>query len=388
MHSISLTLFCVSLHTPTGHVVNEPLLPSTVSRIPVPNDLFKTPILLLTQAESISETADLSLTLETLLRQPGIEPKNVIVFYNESCCAVVRHLVNLFGFMSASYAEQRLSPESRSHQIENHQRIDLLKDSLETAQLLFPDSNQLIIMEAHLILSPDFLPFFGQMIPLISDPSSGIIAVSAWNENGFMRTSSDPKLVFRSDARIHAARFAVMINRMRSFDHFDHRNSKIPSWSFDDLTSIPYPFTAGATHDDDGDNESDAPHIIFPDVSRVSLIVTSLSQEDRLKKQSPKSLFFDQYMSRPRNINMDEETRISIPLTFHNVSSYEHSLRNLISSQPKYRLEEAIAILRSVGEADRLHSNQTKWYVSLVWLHGCFHSLSLFFLSCFPFTQE
>jgi hypothetical protein len=357
-----------------GHVVNEPLIASTVSRIPVSNELFRTPVLLLTQGSVMDEFSDLSLTLETLLRQPGIEPKNVIVFYNITCCPSVRHLVNLFGFMSIPYPEEgQLQHQQQSlvrDGVEDDssssndgdgggdirdkaageaEQIDLLKDSLQTAQLLFPEANQLILMESHLILSPDFLPFFGQMIPLLSNSrQSGISFISAWNENGFLKTSSDETLVYRADARRHGARFAVMINRIASFDYWNRKNRQDRiSWSFDG--SIPTLPVTGV------DPDQSIPYVIFPDMSRVSIIVASLGVIDQQRDSSTKSAhhrqedaFMRDYLSQARTLNTDEDARIVNTDDVVNASSHESSVRKLISSQQTtYNLNQGLSILTS-----------------------------------------
>lgn len=322
------------LHFP-GHVVNEPLIPSTVSRIPVSNELFRTPILLLTQGSHAEEFSDLSLTLETLLRQPGIEPKNVIVFYNITCCPYVRSLVDLFSFMSIAYPEQ---PPGDGEQ------IDLLKDSLQTAQLLFPEANQLILMESHLILSPDFLPFFGQMIPILSNRESGIQAVTAWNENGLIKTSTDARIVYRADAGLHGARFAVMVNRIGSFDDWGgRRTERSPSWSFGHLLSLPLQKSDGA-----------APgQILLPDTSRVSVIVASLQGDREGGGNKPhEDAFIQKYLSRARSLNTDEDARILNVDLAYNASSYETSIRKLISSQQMYSLDEVISILTNSPHPD------------------------------------
>lgn len=330
---LSLSLFLSHSIFP-GHVVNEPLIPSTVSRIPVSNELFRTPILLLTQGSVVEEFSDLSLTLETLLRQPGIEPKNVIVFYNITCCPYVRNLVDLFGFMSIAYPEQPLG---------DREQIDLLKDSLQTAQLLFPEANQLILMESHLILSPDFLPFFGQMIPILSNRESGIQAVSAWNENGLIRTSTDARIVYRADAGLHGARFAVMVNRIRAFDNWDGRRSRSPSWSFGNVLSLPLQKNDGA---------APAEQILLPDTSRVSVIVASLQGDREGRSKAHEDSFIREYLSRSRSLNTDEDARILNVDIAYNASSYESYIRKLISSQQMFSLDEVISILTDAPHPD------------------------------------
>lgn len=306
--------------------MNEPLIPSAVSRTPVSNDLFKTPILVLTQAERVDHLSDLSLTLETLLRQPGIEPRNVIVFYNQSCCPSVRLLVDLFGFMAIAYPTDP---------------VDLLKDSIQTAQLLFPDAGQLILLESHIILSPDFLPFFGQMMPILTDRDSGVVAVAAWNENGLARVSTDARVVYRMDATSHAARFAVMIKRLPSFHSFDQRIRKSASWSFSDPQDMSCLYDGAV-------NGSSARHILVPDVSRVSVIVASLESGDEKRPEVGIDAFVQKYLSQARNVNTDDEVRIMNSKSLLNASSYESSIRDLMSSsRASHSLPDAVSLIDS-----------------------------------------
>lgn len=548
----------------TGHIINDPLVPSSVMRIPVSVDLFKTPIILMTPPDSLYSMSDLSLTLETLVRQPGIEPKNVIVFYNSSCCEAVRHLVNLFGFMSAEYTqdqwqdlpgdsditststssstsdtgslgkEGKISSSSsqsssssssvvsekatplhstsradasklfllkRSWRNRHKQRqgrkredesdfeskynsderenvssnfgkkdagtrvkVNLFKDCIETTQLLFPEAEQLILIESHLILSPDFLSFFGQTMPLLvnsmKDASSGsnkIVAISAWNENGFLTSSSDPSLVYLGQVSNYIPRLAMMIPRVKDFNVLDFPSSV--SWSFDQYSfhheSNFDPKTTTTTanfywqvgdfnvyrsngsmgngeerkeqsqsiqpsvtlqNDQNGPSTTSASgrrqkyifnhaidlpsrqsgYIVFPDVSRVALIVprvqerreynehhhhphrrphpphhlssssssspsiahgevdsfenslltttTDQTKDHREQDEQVKS-FVSQYMASPRNLNLDEEAKIPNVDTLTSLSSYELMIRTLIdqsSASFKNNIEAAV----------------------------------------------
>lgn len=451
----------------------------------------------MTPPDSLHSMGDLSLTLETLVRQPGIEPKNVIVFYNSTCCEPVRHLVNLFGFMSAEYTQdswldsfnsdsdkgsgeerQNLSSPStksvfllrkrtlwrnrhkklllqqqKKQHRKNHSssrvsdshtnpmevgeekksdssnwdernekrhvksKVNLFKDSIETSQLLFPEAEELILLESHLILSPDFLSFFGQMMPLLAnsmkDPtaeSTGnkIVAISAWNENGFLTSSSDPSLAYLAKVSNYIPRLAMMIPRVKDFDALNFPPSV--SWSFD-----PYSFhhqsnfvqttaignSSESESDHNGSTSSssrssntrtrtsstssswtssssspsssatgrrekyifnhaiDLPsrqsgYIVFPDVSRVSLIVprvrvqeynehpsmargevesfeNSVSDQtkDHQEQEQVKS-FVSHYMTSPRYLNQEEEAKIPNVDTLTSLSSYELMIRTFI----------------------------------------------------------
>ena len=318
--------------------MNEPLIPSTVvvSRFPVSSELFRTPVVLLTQASVLDDLTDLSLTLETLLRQPGVEPKNVIVFYNHSCCSPTRHLVDLFGFMSIAYSDSQ----------EGDGTFDQLKDSLMTAQLLFPEANQLILLESHLILAPDFLPFFGQMIPVLSDPASGVQAVTAWNENGFEETAADAGLVWRAHSADYPPRFAVLIKRLQSFDGFTSHSSGGVSWSFQRRSSVPFI-----------DERTGAADVLFPDVSRVSLMVPSLEANVREREVHA---FVRRFLSRARSVNTDEDARITNINAVANRSSLEYDIRTAVSRSPAFSVAQAVALLPSLSQhaASDASSNQ------------------------------
>ena len=55
--------------------------------------------------------------------------------------------------------------------------------------------NMILIEEDH-VVSPDFLYYFGQLVPVVHDDMS-IMAVSAYNDNGFPDAAQDNGLVYR-----------------------------------------------------------------------------------------------------------------------------------------------------------------------------------------------
>lgn len=70
------------------------------------------------------------------------------------------------------------------------------KASLTATFRLFPSAQFAIILEEDLDVSPDFMSFFSQTLPLLRDDPS-IFTVSAWNDLGYEHTSGDPTLIYR-----------------------------------------------------------------------------------------------------------------------------------------------------------------------------------------------
>lgn len=224
-----------------------------------------------TSRHSIQANIDLSFTLETLIRQPGVIQKNVVVFYSKKCCKSIEHLVDLFGFMSEEYSENQ-SQESINSPLE---------DALFSIKLLFPEAKQMILIDSHVILAPDFLPLMTQMIPVLRNPSSGITAISSWNENGLMKSSSDPKLLLRASFKHYKPRFGIMIP-MEYLKHVKVSNDCLTdSWSLNDCLIF---------------NPND--YLLFPDLSRSYYIrpqVTDSSHEEK---------FSSTFMVNPRSVNL------------------------------------------------------------------------------------
>ena len=115
---------------------------------------------------------------------------NVFLAYDPLGCESVRLLEHLFRF--------RIYPIS-----------DLARHSLDRiiAALPLTEYQQYIIIEDTVVLSSDFLTYFGQLIPIIHSPAP--IAVSGWNENGVSNISDDTSLVYKAVG--YPLRYAFMV---------------------------------------------------------------------------------------------------------------------------------------------------------------------------------
>jgi alpha-1,3-mannosyl-glycoprotein beta-1,2-N-acetylglucosaminyltransferase len=58
---------------------------------------------------------------------------------------------------------------------------------------------RVIILEEDLQIAPDFFEYFAALFPLLDDPLNNLLAISAWNDNGFDALVKDAKQVYRSD---------------------------------------------------------------------------------------------------------------------------------------------------------------------------------------------
>lgn len=377
-HDIYIPLYP---HLKTGHVVNDPLTPSTVipssnndnEKSLISSDLFKTPIMLLTE-RNLKGIGDLTLTLETLIRQTGIEPKNVIVFYDRDCCSEVKHLANLFGFMSNEYILATQSPTSREQ---------IFLDALQTTQLLFPEGNQIIIIESHCILSPDFLPFLGLLIPVLM-ADEDLLAVNVWNDNGFVITASESSLIYRASVKEYPPRFAFMIKRQEWLETLlsvkdevvqEDGNTKTNqgSLSFEEGGYFDVLFSRKSSNN----TEVTMKQVIVPDVSRISLLVSPNEQFEQREGNNEddgvhtkKAQFLKHYMSHQRLINMreDEESGITkqILANISTSTAYHAMVRLMIESSRHFvNCNESIAFIESITRLDHLHPRQQETSLSL-----------------------
>ncbi|KAI1303557.1 Protein FAM3A [Halotydeus destructor] len=171
-------------------VVNDPLIIAMAPKSqPLSAAIEKTPLVVFTQGLS----RILPLTLETIIRQPGINPKNVIVFYNETVSSLMTPLLDLFGFMAESYEDN-----------------DKINSAIETVKLLFPDSEQFILIENDVILSPDFLSFMSQLTRALQYPGSDLIGISAFNEDSRSDQAGNEATIMRTDSSKARPRMAAM----------------------------------------------------------------------------------------------------------------------------------------------------------------------------------
>lgn len=236
-------------------MVNDPLITARIVKfLPISNEIVKTPIIVLT-AQTYAKNIYLPLTLETIVRQPGVTPKNVIVFYDAINCPTIGIMTELFNFMSNDL------PDFGTN----------LNEVLTTTELLFPDAKAFILIDINTLLAPDFIPYMGQLMPFLLINGSEIEAISAWNDNGFESVSNDTGVVYRVNSTHYRPRFAAMFRRGFRFD----LNSNL--WSFTDY--------------------SIEKNTIIPDVSRV-LYLNSESAQNEIQ-----NFAFD-FMQQKRSINM------------------------------------------------------------------------------------
>ncbi|XP_068204894.1 protein O-linked-mannose beta-1,2-N-acetylglucosaminyltransferase 1-like [Palaemon carinicauda] len=157
---------------------NVPLKPAILTnRLLVGSEMFTTPIMVMA-GQSLSS---LTLTLETIMGQPGILPQYVVVVHNPEHIKDVPELCKLFGFNSKATAAK-----------EYYRVMEIL---FETAVALYPGSSYITVIEEGILLAPDFFTYTASVLPVLHDPT--VLGISAWNANGYVNVSSRPDLVYR-----------------------------------------------------------------------------------------------------------------------------------------------------------------------------------------------
>ncbi|XP_064091087.1 protein O-linked-mannose beta-1,2-N-acetylglucosaminyltransferase 1-like [Macrobrachium nipponense] len=157
---------------------NIPLKPAILTnRQLVGSEIFTTPIMVMA-GRSLSS---LTLTLETIMGQPGILPQYVVVVHNPEHIKDVPELCKLFGFNSKATGAK-----------EYYRLMEIL---FETAIALYPGSSYITVIEEGLLLAPDFFTYIASVLPVLHDPT--VLGISAWNANGYVNVSSRPDLVYR-----------------------------------------------------------------------------------------------------------------------------------------------------------------------------------------------
>lgn len=141
----------------------------------------------------------MSLTLETLFRQQGILPINILIFYYNKSANEIKSLAELFLFKSFEI--------DLNLNIFNQVKNKIVND--------YPNSKQFILIFGNLILTADFLNYFTQLIPLFWIPNSNLSFISASNDNCKNNLCNDDRLVYR----IKANKFAFKHSLAIKFDH-------------------------------------------------------------------------------------------------------------------------------------------------------------------------
>ncbi|KAK8383416.1 hypothetical protein O3P69_019063 [Scylla paramamosain] len=124
--------------------------------------------------------------LRSLLAAPGVNPDMITVFidgYYEEPLAVTK----LFGLRGIQHTPLGV----KNARIAQH-----YKASLTATFNIFPAARFAIILEEDLDVSPDFFSYFSQTLTLLEEDPT-LYCVSAWNDQGYEHTGSDPALLYR-----------------------------------------------------------------------------------------------------------------------------------------------------------------------------------------------
>ncbi|CAL1292249.1 unnamed protein product [Larinioides sclopetarius] len=272
----NLPLFC------DADVVNDPLLPSPVWKQPAAiNKIYNIPIIVMS-GESVHF---LPLTLETLVRQPGMKP-NIVVVYHLAKNSMVQNLSQLFGFMS-----EELSQPSTD--------CERIAEAFELHNLLFPDAKELLFIGENAILAPDFLFFMGQLLSILeSDPT--ILSVSSLNENGFKGVSADPSVVYRVES---FSGVAMLVRR----DFFQK------SWCQNESQTDPMYISSEISGVS-----------LVPDVSRVTLAAP-------LTNETSNQYVSHMYLSHDRTITYEQNILLKYPEKLRH-EDYDRDIESLLRS--------------------------------------------------------
>ncbi|XP_054281467.1 protein O-linked-mannose beta-1,2-N-acetylglucosaminyltransferase 1-like isoform X2 [Macrosteles quadrilineatus] len=159
---------------------HEAIYPALLTnRSLIGNPVYSTPLIVV----GGSSLDTLSLTLQTLIHQPGIHSPSVLVLYPEAN-EEMAELVRLFSFQPVPI-----------NSTANNEHILF---GLRLVKKRFPNKKYAIVLDEGLILSPDFLFYMAQLVFLFQKDDS-IFAISAWNSNGYKNISSNPHLAYRSE---------------------------------------------------------------------------------------------------------------------------------------------------------------------------------------------
>ncbi|CAD5116276.1 DgyrCDS5183 [Dimorphilus gyrociliatus] len=161
--------------------IDEPLTPSPLTDGTMGNNpIFDIPIVVV---PGLNQNT-LRMQLETLLMQPGLRSNKVTVMYDEKF-PEAGELAELFSFKTYKLT----SSTKYSVQIQK---------ALENIWILYSSAKHVIILEEEVIVSPDFLLFHSQLLPILEKDHT-LVGTNSWNPNGFKGHSIANSLVTRSN---------------------------------------------------------------------------------------------------------------------------------------------------------------------------------------------
>jgi len=124
--------------------------------------------------------------LRSLLSADGANPSMITVFidgfYTEPLA-----VAKLFGLRGIQHTPIGV----RNARISQH-----YKAALTATFNIYPEAKYVIVLEEDLDVSPDFFSYFSQTLRLLEEDTS-LYCVSAWNDQGYEHTSSDPTKLYR-----------------------------------------------------------------------------------------------------------------------------------------------------------------------------------------------
>jgi len=124
--------------------------------------------------------------LRSLLSADGANPSMITVFidgfYTEPLA-----VAKLFGLRGIQHTPIGV----RNARISQH-----YKAALTATFNIYPEAKYVIVLEEDLDVSPDFFSYFSQTLRLLEEDTS-LYCISAWNDQGYEHTSSDPSKLYR-----------------------------------------------------------------------------------------------------------------------------------------------------------------------------------------------
>jgi hypothetical protein len=144
----------------------------------------------------------LYLCLTSLSKALGFDPALVYIYVDaQHDNPTISMIASHFNITSISYSRQARQSDGAIN-IAQHYRFALSNIMQVTASMVVKSNvssdslvryDGFIILEEDLIVSPDFLAYFGILSPLVNDHA--VLAISAWNDNGFRSFSSNSSLI-------------------------------------------------------------------------------------------------------------------------------------------------------------------------------------------------
>ncbi|RZF42012.1 hypothetical protein LSTR_LSTR003517 [Laodelphax striatellus] len=282
---LQCTDFCA---TDSQHEVYSPAL--LTNRSLIGNPVYSSPIVVVASRQLSS----LVLTLQSLVHQPGIHAPSVLVVYASSQgqgqpvnrSATLKGPRRGQGHSSSDYATviNLFSFQAVPVNVSSDDTKDYIEKGVETAKERFPNKKYVIVIEQGVLVSPDFLHYMAQMVSVLEKDTT-ILAISAWNPNGYVNVSSNPYVAYRSTDRPQYA-FMVPIQAFNSNKH---------------THNCPKQFHREST----SNSSSEGDEIIYPEVSRALIrpldIILSGNEQ------------FHHHLDIPRSTNIDPAVWIENP---------------------------------------------------------------------------